>query len=145
MADAKSDEFEAALVSWFFNATTIAGIGDGSATATSVLSLQLHTASPGETGNCATNEATYTGYTRVSVARNSSGWTVSGSSANLAAAISFPQCAGGTNTITHFSVGKSTVTGSTGIMYYYGTVTPNISVSNGVTPQLTTATAISEL
>lgn len=145
MADAKGDAFENLIVSWIFNATTIAALGEGSAAPTSILSLQLHTASPGETGNCATNEATYTGYNRVGVARNSSGWTVSGTSATLAATASFPQCAGGTNTITHFSVGSSTVAGNTGTMYYYGTVTPNISVSVGVTPRLTTLTAISEL
>jgi hypothetical protein len=34
------------------------------------------------------------------------------------------------------------VAASTGRMFIYGTVTPNISVSAGVTPRLTTATAI---
>jgi hypothetical protein len=35
-------------------------------------------------------------------------------------------------------------TNSTADHLYAGTVTPNIAVSNGVTPQLTTATAITE-
>lgn len=146
MADAKSNEFENSLVSWIFNATTIAGLGEGSATPTSILSLQLHTASPGEAGTCATNEASYTGYNRVPVARNSSGWTVSGSSAKLTATAAFPQCtAGSSQSITFFSVGLSTVVGSTGIMLYYGAVSPTINVEPGVTPQLTTNTAVSEL
>jgi hypothetical protein len=58
--------------------------------------------------------------------------------------ITFPQCTSGTNTITHFSIALSTVAASTSTMLYYGTVTPNISVSAGVTPRLTTATAITE-
>lgn len=145
MSDAKGNVFEAALISMIFNATSIAGLCDPDATSPlTALSLQLHTASPGETGVLTDSEATYTGYARVGVERTSSGWTVSGSTANLAATVSFPACSGGTNTITHFSVGNSTVAASTGVMYYYGTVTPNISVSNGVTPRLTTATAISE-
>ena len=49
---------------------------------------------------------------------------------------------GGSETITHFSVGKA-VSGATDILYH-GTVTPNIAVSDGVTPSLTTATAITE-
>ena len=44
--------------------------------------------------------------------------------------------------ITHWSVGVAS-SGATKILYS-GTVTPNISVSNGVTPQLTTATAVTE-
>lgn len=145
MTDAKGNAFETAMISMIFNATSIAGLCDPDATSPlALLSLQLHTASPGETGDCATNEATYTGYARVGVERTSSGWTCSGSTANLTATVSFPACGGGTNTITHFSVGNSTVAASTGVMYYYGTVTPNISVSSGVTPRLTTATAISE-
>jgi hypothetical protein len=81
----------------------------------------------------------------MAVERTSSGWTVSGTSAKLAATITFPQCGGGSNLITHFSIGGSTVAASTGPCYYYGTVTPNITVTNGVTPRLTTNTAVSEL
>lgn len=146
MADAKSDFLENGILKLIFNASSIAGIADNDQTTPlTSLSVQLHTASPGDTGSMVTSEATYTGYARVGVERTSSGWTVSGSTANPTAAISFPQCSGGTDTITHFSIGNSTVAASTGVIYYYGTVTPNIVVSNGVTPQLTTATAISEL
>lgn len=146
MADAKSDFLENGILGLIFNATSIAGIADNDQTSPlTSLSVQLHTASPTDAGSMVTNEATYTGYARVGVERTSSGWTVSGSTCNPTAAISFPQCAGGTDTITYFSIGNSTVAASTGVIYYYGTVTPNIVVSNGVTPQLTTATAISEL
>lgn len=148
MADNATNYLETQLLSMFFNATSIAGICDNDATSPiTSFSIQLHTASPTDTGDLTAAEATYTGYARVGVERTSSGWTVTGSSAvtgsvSPTTTISFPQCTAGTNTITHFSIGNSTVAASTGIMYIYGTVTPNISVSNGVTPRLTTATAI---
>lgn len=145
MSDAKGNAFETALVGMIFNATSIAGLCDNDASSPlTSLSVQLHTASPAEAGNMASNECTYTGYARVGVERTSSGWTIAANTVNPSTDIVFPQCTAGTNTVTHFSVGNSTVAASTGAMYYYGTVTPNISVSAGVTPRLTTATAITE-
>lgn len=148
MTDNATNILEFNILSLLFNATSFAGLWDNDATSpTSILSVQLHTASPTDTGDLTASETAYGGYARVGVARNSSGWTVTGSSSATAsvsptATIAFPQCTAGSATITHFSVGNSTVAASTGIMYIYGTVTPNISVSAGVTPQLTTATAI---
>jgi hypothetical protein len=145
MADAKGDAFEQAMIRLIFLGTSIAGLAQNSNAPMTHLSIQLHTASPGETGSMVTNDATYTGYERVGVERTSTGWDVSGTTAKLAAAVTFPVCGGGTNTITHFSIGNSTVAASTGAIYYYGAVTPNLSVASGVTPRLTTATAVSEL
>ena len=145
MTDAKGNVFENNLIALLFNATSIAGVAANATTAPlTSLSVQLHTASPTDTGDLTSSEATYTGYARVGVERTSSGWTITGNSVSPTTNITFPQASGGTNTITHFSVGNSTVAASTGVMYYYGTVTPNISVSSGVTPRLTTATAITE-
>ena len=148
MADNATNILEFNILSLIFNATSFAGLWDNdqSSPLTS-LSVQLHTASPTDTGDLTASEATYTGYARVGVERTSSGFTVAGSSAVTGSVrpttnITFPQCTAGTNTITHFSIGNSTVAASTGIMYVYGTVTPSISVSNGVTPRLTTATEI---
>jgi len=59
-----------------------------------------------------------------------------------AAAIDFPAATGGTNTITHFGVG--TASSGAGKLLYSGAVSPNISVSSGVTPQPTTPAAITE-
>lgn len=141
--DAKGNTFENDILKLIFNATAIANIADNAATAPLTnLFVALHTADPGEAGDQTTNEATYTGYARVSVARTSGGWTVTNNSVSPAATISFPAATGGTNTITHFSVGVAT-SGASKILYY-GTVTPNISVSSGVTPSLTTSTAITE-
>lgn len=142
----KTNTFENDLLLLIFNNTDIALIGDAaglqnSATAGS-LYVSLHTADPGEAGAQNTSEANYTGYARVAVARSAGGWTVTGNSVSPTAAITFGACTAGTNTITHFGVGTDSA--GAGKLLYKGTVTPNISVSTGVTPQLTTATAITE-
>jgi hypothetical protein len=145
MTDAKSNVWETAILELLFNATSYAGIAqDSSGGGNANLYVALHTAEPGDAASSGmgTSEATYTSYARVATERTSTGWTISGSSAHPSTNITFPQATGGTDTITHFSVGLST--NSTADILYYGTVTPNISVSNGVTPRLTTATAITE-
>lgn len=139
----KGNTFENDWLKLVFQATAIANIADNAATSPLTnLQVTLHTADPGETGDQTTSEATYTSYARVAVARTSGGWTVTNNSVSPAANIDFPAATGGTNTITHFGVG--TASSSTGKLLYKGTVTPNISVTTGVTPRLTTATAITE-
>lgn len=139
----KSNAFETDLLGLLFNATAIANVADNAATAPLTnLFVSLHTADPGEAGTQATSEATYTSYARVSVARTSGGWTVASGSVSPVATISFPACTAGTNTITHFAVGAATSGASK--IFYSGTVTPNISVSTGVTPQLATSSTITE-
>jgi len=139
----KGNTYESDILKLIFNATAIADLAqdDGSSPATN-LYVSLHTSDPGEAGSQTTNETSYTSYARVAVARTSGGWTVTANSVSPVAEISFPACTGGTATITHFGVG----TGSSGAGYllYKGAVTPNIAVSSGVTPKLTTATAITE-
>ena len=140
----KSDTFENDILKLIFNATAIANIADNAA-ASPLTSLfwALHTADPGEAGTQSTSEATYTGYARVSVARTTGGMTAaSAGSTSPVANIDFGNCTAGSNTITHASVGVAS-SGATKILYS-GTVTPNISVVNGVTPRLTTASTITE-
>ena len=140
---AKGASFDNSLLKLIFNAVNIANIADNTATSPlTSLYASLHTADPTSAGNQSTSEATYTGYARVAITRNTSGFTVTTNSVSPVATISFPACTGGTNTITNFSIGTAS-TGA-GIILYTGTVTPNIAVSSGVTPQLTTATAITE-
>lgn len=142
----KSNAWENALLLLLFNNTNVANVGDatglrGSTTA-GVLYVSLHTSDPGEGGDQTTNETAYGGYARQSVARSSGAWTVTGNSVSPAATISFPQATSGTATITHAGIG--TASAGAGVLLYSGAVTPNISVSTGVTPQLTTASAITE-
>lgn len=139
----KGDIFENDFLKLIFNATAIANIADDAATAPLTnLFISLHTADPGEAGNQQTNEATYTAYARQSVARTTGGFTVAANSVSPVADIDFPEATAGSETITHFGVG--TLTSGTGKILYSGTVTPNIVVSTGVIPRLTTATAITE-
>lgn len=142
----KSDSWENALLLLLFNNSNAANIGDatglrGSSTAGS-LYVSLHTADPGEAGTQQTSEATYTSYARVAVARSSGGFTISTNSVVPAATISFPAGTGGSGTVTYFGIG--TASSGAGVLLYSGTVTPNIVTGNGITPQLTTASAITE-
>ena len=139
-----SNNLETNILELIFKNTNYANVGDatglrGSTTAGS-LYFSLHTADPGEAGDQTTSEATYTSYARVAVARSGAGFTVTGNSVSPAAAVNFPAATGGTNTITHFGIG--TASSGAGILLFSGAVSPNISVSSGVTPQLTTATAV---
>ena len=139
----KGNTFENDWLKLVFQATAIANMADNAATSPLTnLYVALHTADPGEAGDQTTTETAYTSYARVAVARSAGGWTVTANSVSPAANIDFPQCTGGTSTITHFSVG--TASSGAGKVLYKGTVTPNISVSNGVIPRLSTATAITE-
>lgn len=129
----KGDTFENDLLNYLFKGTSISGLG-------STLYVSLHTASPGETGDQTTNECSYTSYARVGL--GAAGWTVTTNSVSPASTISFPTATGGTATITHAAVG--TASSGTGKILYYGTVTPNISVSSGITPELLTTSTITE-
>jgi len=139
----KSNYWENAILDLLFNATAVANIADNAGTSPLTnLFVSLHTADPGEAGNQTTNEATYTSYARVSVARTSGGWTVTGNSVNPTADIDFPEATGGTETITHVGIG--TDTSGTGNLLYSGAVSPNIDVTAGVIPRIGTATTITE-
>lgn len=139
----KSNTFENDLLKLIYNAVAIANLADNAASAPLTnIYVAFHTADPGEAGDQTTSEATYTSYARVAVARTTGGWTVTGNSVSPVAAISAPAATGGTNTLTHFSTGVA-ASGASKI-FHSGTITPNIAVTSGVTPQLTTATAITE-
>jgi hypothetical protein len=140
----KSDTFENDLLKLIFNATPIANIADNAATSPLTnLQVALHTADPGDTGVQSTNEVAYTGYARVAVARTTGGWTISGTTQVApVATISFPPCTAGSATATFWSVGVAS-SGATKILYS-GAISPTIAIANGVTPQLTTASTITE-
>lgn len=130
------------ILKLIFNATGWANLADNTASSPAAnLTIALHTSSPGVGGNQSTNEISYTGYARLNVVRTSSGWTVSSASCSNVNNMDFGQMSGGAGgTVTHFSIG----TGTSNYMIYFGTVTPNISVANGVVPRLTPASTITE-
>lgn len=139
----KGNTFENDLVKLIFQGTAIANIADNAASSPLTnLYLSLHTADPGEAGDQTTSEATYTSYARVAVARTSSGFTVSTNAVTLAANTDFPAATGGTNTITHFGIG--TASSGAGNLLYKGSLSPTISVSNGVTPRINSGVIVTE-
>ncbi len=131
----KSNTLENQVVALIFNATALPW-------ANANLFVALHTADPGEAGDQTTSEATYTGYARVSVSRDGAGWTVSGNQASNTAEITFPECTGGTNTLTHFSIGL-VVSGASQILYK-GALTASLAISNLITPRFPVGTLICE-
>jgi hypothetical protein len=145
MAGGKGSTFENQLLLLIFNATAISSPSlaqnEGSSPLTN-LYVSLHTASPGAGGSQTTSEAAYTSYARVAVARTSGGWTVTGGSVSPAATITFPTATGGSETETYAAVGSAS--SGAGQILYFGPLSSNIAVVNGVTPQLTTATVITE-
>jgi hypothetical protein len=136
-----SNTTETALMALIFNATAWANYADNAAaTPQTQIAYALHTADPGEAGTMSTSEAAYTSYARGAINRNSGGHTVTANSVSPAANLDFAAATGGSETETHFSTGKTG--GGAAAILFSGTVTPNIAVSSGVTPRLTTATTI---
>lgn len=128
---------EANLLNLLFLNIDWANIGDAaglqnSATAGSFY-ISLHTADPGEAGNQSTNETNYTSYARVAVARAGGGWTLTSQTISNTALVQFPQCTGGTSTVTHFGIG--TDLSGAGNLLLKGSLTSSLSISNGIQPQ----------
>jgi hypothetical protein len=138
----KGNATELNLLKLILNATAWANLADNAAGSplTNVF-VALHTADPGEAGDQTTNEATYTGYARVAVPRTTGGWTCSGTSQAVnAAAINFAPCTAGSNTVTHFSIGK--VTSGASEILFSGALTASLAVSNGITPSFAIGTIV---
>lgn len=143
MSGGKAATFDNDLLKLIFNATAIANIADNaSSSPLTNLYLSLHTSDPSSSGNQTTNEATYSGYGRVAVARTSGGFTVSGNSCVLAAPAVFGTPASAGEIETYFAVG--TASSGSGKILYRGPITPNLTIAIGTAPQLTTGTTITE-
>lgn len=144
----KSDFLENAILKLIFNATAIANIADNAASSPlTSLYWSLHTSDPTDTGNQSTNETTYGSYARQAVARTTGGMTAAtAGSTSPVANITFPAASSPTlptvQSITHAGIGVA-VSGATNLLYS-GPVTPNINVSTGVQPIITTASTITE-
>lgn len=129
-----TNAFETDLLELIFNGTTISNIADDAASSPATdLYISLHTADPGETGSQTTSEATYTSYARVAVARSGAAWIVSGNSVTNAAAVVFPKCTAGSNTITHFGIGLDA--SGTGTLLFSGELDDAGAVSLNITPR----------
>ena len=95
--------------------------------------IALHTADPGNAGTQTTSEASYVGYARVLVTAATGFTAASAGSSSNTGLIQFPQCTGGTNVITHVSIGTAS-TGA-GQIIYRGALNASLSVANLIQPQ----------
>ena len=135
-----SDEAETGVLKLLFQAVDYAlWADDAASTPETNIGVALHTtAGPGEAGAQTVNEAAYGSYARQDIARTAGGWAESAGVVTPVANIDFPEASSGSETLTHFSCAKA----SNSDVLCHGTVTPNIVVTTGVTPRLTTATTI---
>jgi hypothetical protein len=139
----KTTTYANSMLRLILNGTAIANLADNAAASPLTnLHLSLHTTDPGEAGTQSASEVAYPGYARLAVSRSPAGFTVTGDTANLAAAATFGAATGGSTTAAFFGVGSAA--SGAGTLFYRGPITPNIPISNGTTPQLSTATSIKE-
>lgn len=140
----KSDKHaEAALKLWFWNAVSAgdtpdgpgvydhfgaAGTTLGKSSTDGTLHAALHTASPGYGGTQSTNEISYTGYGRISLARNDTVWTYGtsgGPNMSNASDLTFgAMTAGAGGTARFWSLGLDA--SGAGDVLYFGAVTLEI-------------------
>lgn len=129
-----TNTFEDAILNLIFKGTTFANIADNAASSPiTQFYISLHTGDPGEAGSQNTSETTYTGYARVAVARDGTGWTVSSGTASNAAEIAFGQCTAspGSN-LTHVGIGTSA--SGAGTLYLSAALNSSITMQVGTTP-----------
>ncbi len=142
---AKSTYYANGLLGLIFNATTFPNLAiNATAGPLTNLEVSLHTASPGVGGNQTTNEISYTGYARVPVSRDNTGFTVSTNTVVPVNPITFGECTviGSPTDVTYFAIG--TAHSGTGHLLYFGPVNPVVNVDVGVTPTLNVATEVDE-
>lgn len=135
----KSNTFETELLLHIFNNSDIPDIGDAAGLQNSVtagsLYVALHIADPGESGTQATSETTYTGYSRVAIARSGAGWTVALNNVTNTIDIVFGTATAGTpQTVTHWSIGKESA-GATDILYK-GSLSSSLVINNNIAPRI---------
>jgi hypothetical protein len=146
MATGKGNTWINDYLKLLLNATAIANIADNAASSPLTnLGLSLSTGTLSASSTQTTTEAGYTSYARVAVARTTGGFTAASAQQSvLVATASFPAATGGSETETYAMLGTDTAA-LAGKNLYWGPVSPTLVVSNGVTPQLTTATSVSEV
>lgn len=126
--------FASDILSLLLTATPIANIADNAASSpVTSWYISLHTASPGTSGDQSTNEASYSGYARVAVTRDTNGWTITTGVGSNDAQIAFGQCSAnpGSN-ITHVGIG--TASSGSGSLKIYGALAASIAMQVGTTP-----------
>ena len=131
----KSTAASNAFLALLYNATTWNLIAENDSTSPATnLYVALHTAAVSVGGDQTEDEATYTGYARLAIVRTSSGWEVpSGGETSNAALAQFDACSGGSNVITHVSIGLA-ASGASQILHS-GALNASRTISDGIQPQ----------
>ncbi len=132
------DFFEDDLLDLIFTNVAAPNVGDAGGLQPSVgagnFHVSLMTALPAESvSDQTTNEATYTPYARVAVARSLAGWTVAAGVVDNDAAITFPQATSGSDTVTHFGLGFAA--SGAGFLNMVGVLASSLAISTGITPE----------
>lgn len=132
--------FATDILKLLLNQTAIAGFAENSGSPVTMLYISLHTADPGEVPATeqTTNEVSYTGYARVSVARTAGGWTVVNGVANPVSDIDFPKCTAGSMVATFAAIGTSPT--GTGRIVASGAISPAIDIAPSRIPRLESTT-----
>ena len=137
MAAGTSPGFRNKILKAIFWGTSIAGVSDNAGTSPNTsIYVSGHTADPSGSDAQTASEISYTGYARVAVPRDNTGFAISGNTVKPVNTVAFPASTGGAGgTITHMGYGKAS--SGTGELWYSGPCTPNIVVASGVTPAAT--------
>lgn len=140
----KSNVFENQIMALIFNGTAIPGLAvNATSSPHTQLYVALHSADPGESGVQNTNEINYTGYARVAVNRNATGWVITDNSVSPVDPIEFGEMTGGTpGTATHVTIG--TAAAGAGRVLYRGALLPEVLYNEGVVPRIRTSSTITE-
>lgn len=128
-----STYFKNALANHIFKNLAITNIGNAGgllpSSADGSFYISFHTADP-SSGNQSTSEATYAGYARKAVARNT-GFSVSGGQITNVGEIVFDICTSGNNTITHIGIGTAS-SGNGTLLYVHALGTDSFVVRTGI-------------
>lgn len=137
----KGTSFENELLLLLFNNSDMLLIGDaggitGSGGAGSFW-IRLYTDAVTTDDDTLGTEAAYTGYSTggQAVARTAGGWTIAADNASNTAAITFDPCTGGSETIKFFAIFRSAAIHTEADRLYWGQLTSDLAVSNGITPE----------
>ncbi len=126
---AKGTAFATELLELILNGVAIAGLAQNHASPVT-LDVALHTGIVAVGDAQTVNECNYTGYTRMTVVRDGSGWTVTAGSAVNATVFTGTENTGASQTATYATVGAA---GSNTVLYV-GQISPSFIIGTGVTP-----------
>lgn len=136
----KTNALENSLLLLLFNADPIAGLAeDDTSSPVTDLYFSLHTTWPAESGDQTSGEVSFGSYARVAVARDNTGFTVTGNSVSPAAAVDFPAAASGSATANFFGVG--TDPSGAGTLLYRGVIGADPTIVTGATSDTITSPA----